>query len=85
MELLRQALQALKPMLRTAIVMRDLKEMSYAQIAEELNLAEGTVKSRINRGRRELVAEIKRLRGDHYQPSEESTPSDTVRLPGANK
>jgi len=84
-QLLREALQALKPMLRTAIVMRDLKEMSYSEIAKELQLPEGTVKSRINRGRRELAAEIKRLRGEHYNPSDESTPSDTVRLPGAYK
>ena len=85
MELLREALKELQPMLRTAIIMRDLQEMSYSEIAAQLDLPEGTVKSRINRGRIELALQIKRMRGGQYRPSEESTPSDTTRLPGAYK
>ena len=84
-ELLREALKGLQPMLRSAIIMRDLQEMSYSQIAAQLDLPEGTVKSRINRGRIELAQQIKRMRGEQYRPSEESTPSDTARLPGASK
>jgi len=84
-ELLREALAALPEPLRKAVVMRDLQEMSYAEIAERLDLPEGTVKSRINRGRGELVLQIKKLRGAHYKPSDVSTPSDTARLPGAFK
>jgi RNA polymerase sigma factor (sigma-70 family) len=84
-ELLREALKELQPMLRTAIIMRDLQEMSYSEIAAELHLPEGTVKSRINRGRIELALQIKRMRGEQYRPSDESTPSDTSRLPGAYK
>ena len=59
--LLRQALQALPATLRTAVVLRDLQELSYQEIADQLGLPEGTVKSRINRGRIELAHQVKRL------------------------
>jgi RNA polymerase sigma-70 factor (ECF subfamily) len=67
--LLRDALAALPESLRTAVVMRDIQELSYQDIATRLNLPEGTVKSRINRGRAELARQIRRLRGDDYSPS----------------
>jgi RNA polymerase sigma-70 factor, ECF subfamily len=59
---LRQALQQLPATLRTAVLLRDIHELSYQEIAERLHLPEGTVKSRINRGRRELARQIHRLR-----------------------
>ena len=59
--LLRQALQALPATLRTAVILRDLQELSYQEIADQLGLPEGTVKSRINRGRIELAHQLKRL------------------------
>src|SRR5687768_7126207 len=59
--LLRQALQTLPATLRTAVVLRDLQELSYQEIADQLGLPEGTVKSRINRGRIELAHQLKRL------------------------
>ena len=67
--LLRDALAALPDTLRTAVVMRDIQEFSYQDIAERLKLPEGTVKSRINRGRTELARQIRRLRGEDYSPS----------------
>jgi RNA polymerase sigma-70 factor, ECF subfamily len=67
--LLREALAALPDSLRTAVVMRDIQELSYQDIATRLKLPEGTVKSRINRGRTELARQIRRLRGDDYSPS----------------
>jgi RNA polymerase sigma-70 factor (ECF subfamily) len=67
--LLRQALSALPETLRTAVLLRDIQELSYQEIAERLDLPEGTVKSRINRGRTELARQIRRLRGDDYSPS----------------
>lgn len=67
--LLRDALSALPESLRTAVVMRDIQELSYQEIADRLGLPEGTVKSRINRGRNELARQIKRLRGEDYSPS----------------
>src|ERR671912_547558 len=60
-ETLRQALQVLPTTLRTAVVLRDLQELSYQEIADRLELPEGTVKSRINRGRLELARQIKRM------------------------
>jgi RNA polymerase sigma factor (sigma-70 family) len=60
--LLREAMQGLAPSLRTAVLMRDIQELSYQEIADRLRLPEGTVKSRINRGRTELARQIRRLR-----------------------
>ena len=59
--LLRLALAELPETLRTAVLMRDIQEMSYQEIADRLRLPEGTVKSRINRGRTELARHVKRL------------------------
>ncbi len=66
---LRRALQELPAALRTAVVMRDLQDMSYQEIADRLDLPEGTVKSRINRGRRELARQLRRHGGypDHQR------------------
>ena len=55
---------ALPDTLRTAVLLRDIQELSYQEIADKLRLPEGTVKSRINRGRTELARQIRRLRGD---------------------
>lgn len=60
--LLRTALDKLAPTLRTAVMMRDIQELSYQEIADSLSLPEGTVKSRINRGRTELARQIQILR-----------------------
>ena len=60
--ILRAALDKLTPALRAAIMLRDIQELSYQEIAERLGVPEGTVKSRINRGRTELARQIARLR-----------------------
>ena len=72
--LLRQALASLPDTLRAAVVMRDIQERSYQEIAEALDLPEGTVKSRINRGRTELARQVRKLRGDDFSPSGRSAP-----------
>ncbi len=61
-ELLRAALDTLAPTLRTAVMLRDIQELTYLEIADQLDLPEGTVKSRINRGRTELARQIQKLR-----------------------
>jgi RNA polymerase sigma-70 factor, ECF subfamily len=51
---LQNGIQALSPELKEAIILRDLEGMAYQEISETLGVPEGTVKSRINRGRLEL-------------------------------
>jgi RNA polymerase sigma-70 factor (ECF subfamily) len=46
-----EALQQVPEPYRTALILRDLEEMSYEEIAEVLAISLGTVKSRITRGR----------------------------------
>ena len=60
--LLRRGLAQLAPTLRQAVLLRDLQELSYQEIADRLDLPEGTVKSRINRGRTELARQISQIR-----------------------
>jgi RNA polymerase sigma-70 factor (ECF subfamily) len=54
------ALQKLSPELREAVILRDLQDMDYREIATVLRVPEGTVKSRINRGRAELARQLQR-------------------------
>ena len=55
-----RALQKLSPDLREAVILRDLQDMDYREIAAVLKVPEGTVKSRINRGRAELARLLQR-------------------------
>jgi RNA polymerase sigma factor (sigma-70 family) len=59
-EVVHQALQKLSPELREAVILRDLQDMDYKDIALVLKVPEGTVKSRINRGRAELARLLQR-------------------------
>jgi RNA polymerase sigma-70 factor, ECF subfamily len=59
--LVHAALQKLSPELREAVILRDLQDMDYREIAEILRVPEGTVKSRINRGRTELGRLLSRI------------------------
>src|SRR6187431_841113 len=69
-ELLRKAMAELPPTLREAVVKRDIQELSYQEIADQLHLPEGTVKSRINRGRTELARQVQRNRATDEGTSE---------------
>ena len=59
-EILQSALQKLSPELRETVILRDLQEMEYREIAQVLNVPEGTVKSRLNRGRAELARVLRK-------------------------
>jgi RNA polymerase sigma-70 factor (ECF subfamily) len=59
-KLVHEALQKLSPELREAVILRDLQDMDYKDIATVLRVPEGTVKSRINRGRTELARLLQR-------------------------
>ena len=52
----------LSPDLRTCVILRDIEEMTYQEIVELLRIPEGTVKSRINRGRIELAKILRRMK-----------------------
>ena len=62
-ELLQAALERLSPDMREAVILRDLQDLDYDEIAQVLQVPQGTVKSRINRGRLELAKVIKRMEG----------------------
>ena len=59
-ETVHAALGRLSPELREAVILRDLQDMDYREIATVLKVPEGTVKSRINRGRAELARLLQR-------------------------
>ena len=48
--------------LKTCVILRDIEEMTYQEIVDVLQIPEGTVKSRINRGRIELAKILRRMR-----------------------
>jgi RNA polymerase sigma-70 factor, ECF subfamily len=57
---IQHALLRISEDLREAVILRDLEEFTYEEIAGMLKLPLGTVKSRINRGRAELARLLKR-------------------------
>ncbi|HTH50839.1 MAG TPA: sigma-70 family RNA polymerase sigma factor [Pyrinomonadaceae bacterium] len=57
-----QGIDKLPEDLRTCVILRDIEELSYAEIVDVLQIPEGTVKSRINRGRIELAKVLRRMR-----------------------
>lgn len=59
-KIVQMALARLSPDLREAVILRDLQDMDYKDIAQVLKVPEGTVKSRINRGRMELARLLSR-------------------------
>lgn len=60
-ELLQAGLERLSPELREAVILRDIQQLEYREIGQALKIPDGTVKSRINRGRRELARQLRTL------------------------
>jgi RNA polymerase sigma-70 factor (ECF subfamily) len=58
--MVQEALTRVSPELREAVILRDLQDMDYKEIAAVLKIPEGTVKSRISRGRAELARLLER-------------------------
>lgn len=58
-QMLRRCMNDLPEDLRSVLILRDLKGLSYREIVDQLKLNEGTVKSRIFRGRAELAGMIR--------------------------
>lgn len=67
---IRESINKLPPILRSCIVLRNLYGYSYQEIARILDIPEGTVKSRINRGRHDLS---KRLGIEYKRRTRKST------------
>ena len=59
-EMVQKALALVSPELREAVILRDLQDLDYKEIAQVLDIPEGTVKSRISRGRAELARLLER-------------------------
>ncbi len=74
---LEAALVTLPDEFRVPVVLRDVADLDYAEIAEALDVPIGTVKSRIARGRGQLAAALRRndptLAGNPNTPSERQT------------
>jgi RNA polymerase sigma-70 factor (ECF subfamily) len=60
-EQVRDAIDELDDEYRDVVLMRDLQDMSYEEIAETLKIAPGTVRSRLHRGREKLKEKLKHL------------------------
>lgn len=54
-----KALQKISPSYREVVVLRDIQQLSYEEIAEITEIEIGTVKSRINRGRAQLQEQLR--------------------------
>jgi RNA polymerase sigma-70 factor (ECF subfamily) len=67
---IQSALAQLSPELREAVILRDLEDMDYKEIAQVLNIPEGTVKSRISRGRGELARTLQRIENEQTNRTE---------------
>ncbi len=59
-KMVQEALSNVSAELREAVILRDLQDMDYKEIAQVLDIPEGTVKSRISRGRAELARLLER-------------------------
>ena len=59
-KMVQDALAEVSPELREAVILRDLQDLDYKEIAQVLGIPEGTVKSRISRGRAELARLLER-------------------------
>jgi len=59
-KMVQNALARVSVELREAVILRDLQDMDYKEIAQVLSIPEGTVKSRISRGRAELARLLER-------------------------
>ncbi len=79
---IQHALDQLSDDFRIPVVLRDLADLDYAEIAELLELAPGTVRSRIARGRAKLAAALDAADGPdgHGTPSGNPSGDSNVRL-----
>lgn len=70
-ERVRAAIEALDPLFRTCILLRDVDGLSYEEIARRTGLPRGTVKSRIHRARARIEGTLRASLADTNAPDEE--------------
>jgi RNA polymerase sigma-70 factor (ECF subfamily) len=63
-EIIQKAFLKVSESYRKAVILRDIQEMSYEEIAEIMGITVGTVKSRINRGRAQLQKLLKHIHNE---------------------
>jgi RNA polymerase sigma-70 factor (ECF subfamily) len=61
--LIRRALQALPPEMRQVIVMKEYEDLTFAEIADVLEIPVSTVKSRLYTGLQQMRARLEKVRG----------------------
>ncbi len=61
---IQDAIQSLQIHFRTALILRDIEELSYEEISKILDVPLGTIKSRINRARLQLQEKLKSVYKD---------------------
>ncbi|MGO9269627.1 MAG: sigma-70 family RNA polymerase sigma factor [Terriglobia bacterium] len=79
-ELVSRALASLAPPYRAAVILREMEGMSYEEIARVLQVAEGTVKSRLMRGREMLRSKLAGLLGDRSNTKVETRNSKVAKI-----
>lgn len=77
--LLDQAIQELPDEFREALVLREIEDLSYKEIAATLDVPIGTVMSRIARGRGLLLKAYKRLSGESHELRRSAKPNCRLR------
>ena len=65
---IQDAIQSLQLHFRTALILRDIEELSYEEISKILDVPLGTIKSRINRARLQLQEKLKHVQKDRRTP-----------------
>ncbi len=65
---IQNAIQSLQLHFRTALILRDIEELSYEEISKILDVPLGTIKSRINRARLQLQEMLKQVHKDRRTP-----------------
>ena len=63
-EIIQKAISKISPAYRQAVILRDVQELSYEEIADIMEITVSTVKSRINRGRAQLQKLLKHIYKD---------------------
>ena len=71
----KRAIAQIEPEFREVLILRDVEDMSYEEIAEVTGLADGTVKSRIHRARAQLRTLVEKAMGEKVRSSQADKPA----------